>query len=621
MAAGITATPFALTGNAERPLGGSIGSGSPILTLDNNGEGFPRDLSATVDWGDGTTVDSATFLGIGNADNQIDKLQIYGDSHIYTQAGLYNVTIAITGLNNPAATYQTTATIGDPLPDPPITVARRSLVGTAGSLLSSTPNVAPLTGSIPLMTLEGTSKTLPINNVTATIDWGDGSATDAATLGGSLGIESDTRGLDIRGPQHIYAQAGTYTITIAFTGLNDPSATYQTTATIALKAVTARPVSVSGTAGNPVDSPIGTSGPLGPTATTVPLLNLDGTATSLPITGATATINWGDGSALDAASLFGSLGIEDGSRGLAIYGPQHVYASPGTYLITIALTDPSAAYQTTATIARAITGQLNPLSDSGVSSSDGITNVTTPNFVGTTTPGGTVVLYATSAANPNFTIPVGVGMADASGNWSISTVPFADGSYTIVATTTSQAGYTTNLTLAPLIIDANGPTILSAQVTNALTGTFAVSFSDPYGLTTAPLTNASNYVVTRTTPRPRRGQTFAVTNLTASPGSAVSSSPVQVTGQLSTGTTPLSRNGTYLLTIRSAAIQSLAGTALNGSFDGHFPTGGGSAGSDFQIRVQIRNGKQVKLAAVHPVRATNHPVRASATAHNRSIKG
>ena len=152
------------------------------------------------------------------------------------------------------------------------------------------------------------------------------------------------------------------------------------------------------------------------------------------------------------------------------------------------------------------------------------------------------------------------------------------------------------------------------------TGTFAVGFSDPYGLALAPLTDASNYVVTRTTPHPRRGQTFSVTNLTASPATTDTSSTslVVVTGTLATGKTPISRNGTYLFTIRSAAIQSLAGTSLNGTYAGQFPTGSGSPGGDFQVRVQIRNGKQVELAGVQPVSVTTQTLRARGH-HARTI--
>jgi hypothetical protein len=62
------------------------------------------------------------------------------------------------------------------------------------------------------------------------------------------------------------------------------------------------------------------------------------------------------------------------------------------------------------------TVQLNPVSDTGESSTDRITRDTTPNFDGTTGAGLTVIRYAQLASVPGSPIEVGQTTADAAGN-------------------------------------------------------------------------------------------------------------------------------------------------------------------------------------------------------------
>src|SRR5207237_5340734 len=65
---------------------------------------------------------------------------------------------------------------------------------------------------------------------------------------------------------------------------------------------------------------------------------------------------------------------------------------------------------------------LAAASDSGASNSDNITNDTTPTFTGTALPGAAVTVFA------NGTL-VGSGTANASGIYTITTSPLADGTY------------------------------------------------------------------------------------------------------------------------------------------------------------------------------------------------
>ena len=90
-------------------------------------------------------------------------------------------------------------------------------------------------------------------------------------------------------------------------------------------------------------------------------------------------------------------------------------------------------------------------SDSGISSTDNITNVTTPTFTGTAEAGATVRLY-------NGTTLVGTGLADGSGNWSIATSVLSNGAHVITAKATDTAGNTSIASSAlSVTIDASAP--------------------------------------------------------------------------------------------------------------------------------------------------------------------
>ncbi len=367
-----------------------------------------------------------------------------------------------------------------------------------------------------------------------------------------------------------------------------------------------------------------------PVGTPLPLVVLTSSAGSLSAAGYSATINWGDGSPIETATINSQA---DGT--LVVIGSDHTYQTPGTFQPAVSVTAPGdsapTVYHALATVSApvvSITGQLNPLSDSGVSNTDGITNINTPNFFGMTQPGATVVVYAsTNASRYTVRVPVGTGVADTAGRWSINTILLNDGEYLMSAEATGKFGVTasTALTdyLGDLKIDTVGPKITSFQVTDAKKGIFQVGFSDPLGLLVTPLTDPANYTANRPSPTPRRGQKFPVATLFRSVGSFGTGvpygiDPVLVTGTLSTGKPLITRNGTYTFTIRSAGITSLSGASLDGEFAGQFPTGNGRAGGDFQVKVNVKNGKASGPIAIAPAKTTTHTVRARVAANHHA---
>jgi len=362
-----------------------------------------------------------------------------------------------------------------------------------------------------------------------------------------------------------------------------------------------------------------------PIGTPIPLVRLFGpTFETLSASSYSGTVDWGDGSAVDAA-LFGDFVLTTPlflpNNTLLVSGPDHTYQTPGNYTITISVTGPGdsapTVYHDVTTITRALTIELNSSSDSGFFNNDNVTAITTPNFLGVTSPGANVVVSATSASTGQ-TLVVGTGVADASGFWSVTSVPFADGAYTISAQSLDKTGTSSSAILVgqnpwlnshSLVIDTVGPKITGFRVTNTKRATFQATFSDPNGLFFASLADPNTYVVNRLAPTPKKGQTFPVISLgvTAPVVSSIDDSPplafspIVVTGSVGTGKPIINGNGVYRFTIHSTAVLGLSGAPLDGEYLGKFPTGNGVPGGEFRVKVNVHDGKPSGPIAIRPI--------------------
>jgi probable HAF family extracellular repeat protein len=120
---------------------------------------------------------------------------------------------------------------------------------------------------------------------------------------------------------------------------------------------------------------------------------------------------------------------------------------------------------------------LAPASDSGISNSDDITNITAPSFTGTAEAGSTVTIYSDGTA-------VGSGLATG-GNYAITVSALANGSHNITAVATDVAG-NTGPASAPLVvtIDSVAPaTSLTSQppaFSNSTTAVFGFAATDNF---------------------------------------------------------------------------------------------------------------------------------------------
>src|SRR5208337_1595458 len=327
----------------------------------------------------------------------------------------------------------------------------------------------------------------------------------------------------------------------------------------------------------------------------------------------TAEVDLGDGT----PKTFGTISQPGGVGTAYIVSGSHTYADSGVnggtghYAIQVFVVDDDGSTLTVDNRANVtdnpivLTGQLNPASDSGLSTGTiDTTNVTQPNFTGKSEPLSTVTLSATLL--PSGT-PFTIGHAEAGsdGSWSItSDVPLVDGHYTITATAVDQFRVTT--TTAPtvittnLLIDTTGPVIdgmffnrLNGQVDYIIKNPVNPDGSAPAGVWVNTLLDSSNYLLTTVHPGKAHPGKWVVTNVTATADPTIANAyDVAVTFN---GGAQIN-GGYYLFTIRDSSnghssVQDLAENHLDGVFYGSFPSGNGINGSDFVAELEAVQGK------------------------------
>ena len=167
----------------------------------------------------------------------------------------------------------------------------------------------------------------------------------------------------------------------------------------------------------------------------------------------------------------------------------------GTYVFTVKATDPAgntsaSSGGTSVTIDTVIAvpaaPALIPASDSGSSSSDGITKVTTPTFTGTTEPGATVTLFE------GVTV-LGSSIADGGGNWNISSSTLSEGVHTAYVKAVDLAGNASaSSPTSQMTIDTTPPATPSAPDLASASDTGVSNADNLTSLTTPSFTGTAN---------------------------------------------------------------------------------------------------------------------------------
>jgi hypothetical protein len=174
---------------------------------------------------------------------------------------------------------------------------------------------------------------------------------------------------------------------------------------------------------------------------------------------------------IDSSNLSAQSGtVEIDAEGNIVYTPDVNFSGSDT--ISVSVTDNNGG-TTTQTITVEVTGDgmvlaptsdLDTTSDSGVSDTDNITSDTTPTITGTTEAGATVTITngVDDAGNP---IVVGSAIADADGNYSITTSELGDGEHTL--TITADDGLNTSTTTETITVDTSADADANLGVTVA----------------------------------------------------------------------------------------------------------------------------------------------------------
>jgi len=335
--------------------GVSTGTVVAASFTDANPNAAAGDFTATIDWGDGTSSTGTITAGAEGG------FSVSG-AHTYVEEGRYTATTSIADKGGSRAQAGGTATVGDE----PLSASGFDLSGSE----------AVSTGTVVAARFTDVNPNAAAGDFTATIDWGDGTASTGTITADPEG------GFNVSGA-HSYADEGQYTVATSITDVGGSTATASSTATIGDAALSASGFDLSGAEGSPIRAAAAGFAAVEPSAAVGAFIRVASFTDANPnaaVGDFTATINWGDGTASTGAIT------ADPERGFSVSGA-HTYADEGRYTVGAAVADKggSTAIATgTATISDAA------LSASGLSfvSHEGVST-------------GTVVAASFTDANPN----------------------------------------------------------------------------------------------------------------------------------------------------------------------------------------------------------------------------
>jgi hypothetical protein len=255
------------------------------------------DLTATIDWGDGQVDQGVAVQGPDDYGNfTVDGTHTYGSD------GQYPITVTVDDTVNGLESSDTsTATVA---PAPALGVTAQD-VSDAVANQEFTRTVAVVSDTDPNVTSD---------NLTATIDWGDGQVDQGLAVQG----RDDNGNFTVDGT-HTYGTDGQYTITVTVddlaNGLESGDASTATVAPAPSLGVTAQDVTAQ--AGQPF------------TETVAQVSDPAATADQL-----TAAIDWGDGQVDQGVPVFQL----DRNSYFTVNG-SHTYADPVQYAVTVTVDD------------------------------------------------------------------------------------------------------------------------------------------------------------------------------------------------------------------------------------------------------------------------------------------
>jgi N-acetylneuraminic acid mutarotase len=279
------------------PMGQSF-TGPVASFSDGDPNAAVGDYTATINWGDGhQSTGSVVANGSGG-------FNVIG-TNTYNVAGTMPISVAISDAGGASLTVNNTAQVASP---PGLQVSALAISGTEGQALNN----------VKVATFTDSDTTVTTTNLTATINWGDGTS-GSGTVSGTGGNFTVTG-------SHTYAEetssALSTTVTINETKNNlTASATSSATISDAALPQAAPQPAVAPTMGQPFTGPVASFSDADPNAAAGDY---------------TATINWGDGH-----QTTGSV-VANGSGGFNVIGT-NTYNVAGTMPISVTVTDSGGA--------------------------------------------------------------------------------------------------------------------------------------------------------------------------------------------------------------------------------------------------------------------------------------
>src|SRR6185312_7819540 len=270
---------------------------------DVNATTLSNELSATIDWGDGSTVDAGAAVTINGSNGTFTV----SGSHTYSTFGGPD-SVTVTLQENAPGTASASAASTAFILDPNLHGSPATLSTTEGVAIPTTTTVATFTDAAP-----GAAA----GDFTATIDWGDGTSSAAGSVSGGSGTFTVAGG-------HTYAHSGSFSVTVSVFETATPSSP----ATVVDSTATAVGAAIQLTA-IPIGVVEGSTGAF----TNKQVATFTDANLGLSKDDFTATIDWGDGTTT-------SLGNITGSNGTFTVTGGHEYAQehPGTHALTMTVT-------------------------------------------------------------------------------------------------------------------------------------------------------------------------------------------------------------------------------------------------------------------------------------------
>jgi Bacterial Ig-like domain len=604
LATGLTAG----TATAVSATAGTLVTGAPLVTFTDGASPLPaNDYSATIDWGDGTPLSGGT-ISVSGTTFTVDG------SHNFAQPGeVYTVTVEIVGDGQQISTT-TTATV-DGLTYEEFALNPILPIIVNGEVAPPAFTAGTPSGALSFASFQA-SPTPDPTAYSAIVDWGDGSTpTDATFQTNSSGaLVVDTSG-------HTYASAGEYSVMITIRGSQgfvvgsggEQVDVYNPIAT---------PVSElaeAGSASGPLIVALiwvepGTEGALAPAEPIQPDYNFDPSYYS-------AAVDWGDGSPPVEATFTTFTPYQ-----LSVTTSGHTYTQGGTYTITVTIRDAEGVVvdtvNPTISVGDSLSGHLGPPSDLSVSQQNDITNAPTPTFLGNTSPGATVEVFAVLAGSTSAAGSlVATTTAGGSGAWSATAAdPMADGTYTVTGDVMNSLGaVVATAPLGTMVIDTVGPAVTSVTF-DRRTAMAVITYQDNLsGLDLASVSNPAFYHLSAkpVSNRAREPRLVLPKSISVTPG-ASPTSPETVSVVFPHKGKGL-RAGLYMLEIDSGnsgnGVEDIAGNALDGDFSGKFPSGDNNSGGDFIALISTAHGKVQAVTSAREGHPGIRPRRPSPRAH------